>query len=77
MPKNLQDETQEVKISYRGPFIYGLFYIISLIFLGIILEEIVSNGWLIKKISLTKFSQTLNINKSLKKMKSWWDKEDY
>lgn len=75
VPQNLEGPIR-AEINYVGRLSYWIFFIISIISLIFVSEEVISNGFFIRKISFPKIGKIFHSEKLLEHVKGWWEKDE-
>lgn len=75
IPQDLQGPIK-VEITYPGRSEYWLFFIISILSLVFVTEEVITNGYFLKKLGGSKVGKPFNVQRMREKVGGWWEKED-
>lgn len=75
MPKDLEGRSSRVEFVYYGRWQYWLLFVISVASLGAALFEVVTNGFLTRRVRSSRIGRFLGVERLVRDLKRWWERE--
>ena len=76
LPSELEGRSVKVSLTYQGPWVYWLLFFVSIFSSIFVLIEIITNGFLTKRLKLSKIGKVFDPEKYFRTIRGWWDKEE-
>jgi len=76
LSKELENKPVEVSLIYQGPWSYWLLFFISIVSFILVMVEIITNGYVSRRLRLSRMGKIIDTEKHFKTVRGWWDKEE-
>ena len=76
LPQELEDKPAKVSFVYQGPWSYWLLFFISIVSFILVMVEIITNGYVSRRLRLSRMGKIIDTKKHFKTIRGWWDKEE-